>query len=268
MSYTVPTLSIVFMVLAVLGSVAIPLVLFFVFRKRYKADRMPFWIGAAGFVLFSIVLEGLLKTLILASSFGKVIQGNIWLLGPFGGLMAGLFRETGSYVAFKTVLKKRRKNDYNALMYAAGYAGMEALLLLFVSNALVSLLFNAGILNKLIEGITNQAALTAVNNMFATLANTPPLMFLMDIVGQFGAVAVRLSCSVLVWIAAKDGKRFWLYPLAILLYTLVHAIAVILARYVPTSLWIVTVVGCASAAGWVLLAWWAWRRYLAQGHRP
>ena len=37
-----------------------------------------------------------------------------------------------------------------------------------------------------------------------------------------------LSLSVLVWFAAKDGKKFWLFPLAILLHLFVDAVAVIL----------------------------------------
>jgi uncharacterized membrane protein YhfC len=271
MSYTVPTLSIVFMVLAALVGVAIPLVLLLVFRRKYKADRMPFWIGAAVFVLFALVLEGLLNGMILGSPFGQTLKSNIWLYGAFGGLMAGLFEETGRYTAFRTVLKKRSDNDRNALMYGAGHGGIEAFLVLSISminNLVFSLMLNAGKSDALLAGITDEASLAAMNGTFAALAATPPEMFLLGIVERFGAVAVHLSCSVLVWFAAKDGKRFWLYPLAILLHALVNTIAVILARYVPGNLWIVEIVIYVYAAGCVALARWAWKKYGSQGLRP
>ena len=217
MEYRVPAVSIAFMAVAALAGIAIPLILFLVFRKKYRADRSPFWIGAAVFALFALALEGFVNSLILRSALGQAIQSNIWLLGVFGGLMAGLFEETGRYAAFKTVLKKRRENDHNALMYGAGHGGFEAFYILFVSmasNIALSLMLNAGQGDQLAAGIAGQAGPTAIQGVFAALATTPAYLFLMAVVERFGAVAVHLSCSVLVWIAAKDGKRFLFYPLA------------------------------------------------------
>ena len=45
MNYTVPMLSIVFMGISALSGIAIPVVLFVVLRKKYKADILPFFIG-------------------------------------------------------------------------------------------------------------------------------------------------------------------------------------------------------------------------------
>lgn len=77
MNDTVPALSILFMVLAALAGIAIPLVLFLVLRKKYRAHRMPFFIGAVVFVLFAIVLEGFINSLILSSSLGQTIMNQV-----------------------------------------------------------------------------------------------------------------------------------------------------------------------------------------------
>jgi len=132
MEYSVPILSIVFMSIVVLVGIAIPIVLFLIFRKKYKADIAPFFFGFAVFIIFALIIEGSINVLILKSSIGKAIQGNIWLYAIFGGLMAGLFEETGRFTAFKTVLKKYWRNNMNGLMYGAGHGGFEAFLFWFL----------------------------------------------------------------------------------------------------------------------------------------
>ena len=264
MDYKVSMASIVCMGIVVLVGIAIPLTLFLVLRKKYKANVLPFFIGVAVFAVFALGLEGLINTSILRSSFGQTIQGNIWLYGAFGGLMAGLFEETGRFAAFKTVLKKSRGNDRNALMYGAGHGGFEALYVLgmgMIPNIVICLMLNAGMGGTLTAGITDAAQLEAMNKTVAALAALPPATFLMSIVERLAAVTFQIACSVLVWIAAKDGKRIWLYPLAVLLHALMDAMAVILAGHV-SSVWIVLGAVYVFAAGGVALAWRVWKKYL------
>jgi uncharacterized membrane protein YhfC len=264
MDYNVSAASIVCMAIALLAGIAIPLTLFLVLRKKYRANVLPFFIGVAVFVVFALGLEGLINSFIFGSTFGKTIQGNIWLYGAFGGLMAGLFEETGRFVAFKTVLKRSRVNDRNALMYGAGHGGFEALYILgvgMISNIVFSLMLNAGMGGTLTAGMTDAAQLEAMNRTFAALAATPPATFLMSVVERLAAVAFQISCSVLVWVAAKDGKRIWLYPLAVLLHALLDAMAVILAGHV-SNVWIVLGAVYVFAAGSVALAWRLWKKYL------
>jgi len=257
MEYTVPLLSIICMAIIALVGIAIPVVLFLIFRKNYKADVLPFFIGCAVFIVFALLVEGSINMLIFTSSIGKTIQSNIWVYGIFGGLMAGLFEETGRYTAFRTVLKKKHGNDRNALMYGAGHGGFEAFYILFVSMAsyiVMAVKLNAGMQDTLTAGVTDAAALQTLNATFAALASTPPATFLMSIVERIAAVAIQISLSVLVWFAAKNGgKLFWFFPLAVVLHALVDAIAVILSRYI-SNVWIVLGVVYIFAAICVLLA--------------
>jgi len=262
--YSVPGLSIVFMVITALFGIVIPIALFLVFRKKYKADIAPFFIGCGVFFLFAIVLEGILNSVILASGAGKTIQGNIWLFGIYGGFMAGLFEETGRFAAFKTVFKKYRSNDMNALMYGAGHGGFEAFFILFfamLSNIVISLMLNAGMTNLLTAGVTDEATLQSITNMYKTLSETPSITFLVGTVERIAAVAIHISLSIPVWFAAKKGGMYFLlYPLSILLHWAVDTIAVVASKYIA-SVWLVEVIIYIITACLVLIAYRVWKKH-------
>ncbi|MEA4847234.1 MAG: YhfC family glutamic-type intramembrane protease [Clostridiaceae bacterium] len=263
MEYTVPTLSIIFMAISALIGIVIPVVLFLVFRKKYKADVLPFFIGCAVFIVFALLFESFIHNLIFVTVTGKAILNNIWLYGIYGGLMAGLFEETGRYTAFKTVLRRKRGNNQNALMYGAGHGGFEAIYILgvsMISNIVMSVTLNAGMADKLTAGVTDPAALQRINATIASLAGAAPTDFLVGSVERFAAVALHISLSVLVWFAAKNGGRhFWLYPLAIILHTFINAVAVILSHY-TSNLWLLEgAIYLISACG-VMIAAIAWKK--------
>ena len=219
MQNTIPVLSILAMAGSALIGIAIPAVLYIIFRKK-GAKHLPFWTGCVTFVLFALVLEQLAYSFLMKTALWMTISSNVWLYGIVGGFMAGLFEETGRFVAFKTVLRKQRGNDTNALMYGAGHGGIEAVILLSVAmviNLVFSLQYNAGIPSSL--GGSAQAL---------QIAALPSTIFLAGGVERMIAVAIHVSLCVLVWFAAKDGKKFWLFPLAILLHLFVDAVAVIL----------------------------------------
>lgn len=264
MNFTVPTLSIVFMVITALAGIAIPVILFIIFRKKYRSDVKPFFIGCAVFILFAIILEQILHSIILPSDIGITIQSNVWIYGLYGGLMAGLFEETGRFVAFKTVLKKNNGNDMNSLMYGAGHGGIEAFVILvfsMVSNIAVSVMLNNQMTDQLLVGAVTEEQRQVLFDTFATLASTPPVHFLMALVERISSVAIHLSLSVLVWFAAKKGgKSIWLYPLAILLHTLVNAVAVIFANYVP-NVWIIEAVIYLISACFIVIAIRMWKKH-------
>lgn len=260
---TVPGLSVVFMGVSALVGLALPILLFLLFRKKYRADVAPFFVGCAVFIIFALILEGIVNRLILSSAVGKTIQGNIWLYGAFGGFMAGLFEETGRYAAFKTVLKKKLGNDRNALMYGAGHGGIEAVVLLtlsMISNISLAMMLNMGMADKLTAQLTDPAALAQLNNSFAALAQTAPTVFLAGAVERISAVALHLSFSVLVWFAAKDKKLFWLYPLAFALHAAVDLFAVVMAQGMKNA-WVIEGVLLALAACCALVAALVWKKH-------
>lgn len=229
MEYTVSTLSIVFMMVAALTGIAIPVALYLYFRKRHGADRMPFWIGCIIFPVFALGLEQLAYLAMKHWGFWLNVQSNIFAYGAFAGMMAGLFEETGRYFGFAVLLRKKRGKDINGLMYGAGHGGIEAVLVMslaMVSNLVFAFSVNAGTADPSMASIAAQ------------LAGIAPVTFLVSIVERIGAVALHISLSVLVWFAVKNKKRFWLFPLAIVLHALVDAVAVVMSRFV-SNIWLI-----------------------------
>ena len=116
MTGTVPVLSIIFMIITCMISFGVPIALFLYLRLVKKADIYPFFAGCTVMLLFAFILESGAHNIVLSSPAGSAIRGNIWLYALYGGLMAGLFEETGRYLAFSFALKKYRAKNVNALM--------------------------------------------------------------------------------------------------------------------------------------------------------
>lgn len=231
MAGTVPVLSILFMGLALVISAALPIGLCIYFRRSKKAALFPFFIGCAVMILSAFVLESLAHRCILSSKAGTVILGNIWLYGLYGGAMAGLFEETGRFIAFKTILRNHRDNNANALMYGAGHGGIEAFVILgitSINNIIYSVLINTGRTEMLTAPAAGEMRKQVEASIHA-LMTTPSWHFLIGGVERILAVILQISLSVLVWFAAKKKSRIYYYPLAIVLHLIVDAGAVILA---------------------------------------
>ena len=260
MTGTVPTLSIVFMAVSILIGFGLPLALFLYFRLKKKADILPFFIGCAVMVLFALVIEALVHKVVLGSAVGEKIQNNVWLYGLYGGLMAGLFEETGRFLAFKTVLKKYQGKDVNALMYGAGHGGIEAAILLgmtMVNNLTYSVMINTGSSDTLLAPLTGELK-AQVQSAIQALITTPSYQFLLGGVERIFAVALQIALSVLVWFAAKKSGKRWLFPAAIALHALVDAATVILAGN-GVNLFLVEAVVGAFALLYVLIAKLVWK---------
>ena len=250
MTYTVPWLSVGFMLLAMWMGVVIPLVLYLFVRKRFPCGGSAFWVGCGVMFLFAFVLEQAVHYLVLNGPMGPTVQENIWLYSLYGGLMAGLFEETGRFVAFRTVLRKHRDRDQTALMYGAGHGGFEAFWLLTIgmlNNLIFAVLLNTGN-EQLITANLSGADLAAVETAFVTLSTTPAWMFLVSILERGAAVVAQLALSVLVWFAASRREKIWMFPLAIMLHLLLDAVAVIVngmgapLMLVELLVWILAVV--------------------------
>lgn len=250
MTYTVPWLSVGFMLLAMCMGCVIPVALYLYVRKRFSCGGLAFWVGCGAMFLFAFVLEQAVHYLVLNGSMGPVVQSNIWRYGLYGGFMAGLFEETGRFVAFRTVLRKHWDRDENALMYGAGHGGFEAFWLLnigMLNNLIFAVLINTGNDLLITENLSG-ADLEAVETAFVALSTTAPWTFLVSILERGAAVVAQLALSVLVWFAASRKGKGWLFPLAIVLHMMLDAAAVIVngmgapLMLVELLIWILAVV--------------------------
>lgn len=246
---TVSSLSMAFMAVSCLVAFAIPVVLLIFFRKKKGADISPFFVGCGVMLLFALILESGAHQLIFSSAIGGRITGSVWLYAAYGGFMAGLFEETGRFFAFKTVLRGKRENDSNALMYGAGHGGFEAAVLLgfsMINNLVLSAAINNGSVSAMAAALSGPA-LEQLQAGISGLVTTPSYMFLLGSLERIFAVILQISLSVLVWFAAKNKARWYLYPLAVLIHFVVDALAVILSGLGVPALAMEAVIGLMTA---------------------
>lgn len=261
MSASVPTQSMNFMCISIAIVVLLPIALLLYFRFRKHANILPFFVGCGVMLLFAFILEQIVHSIVLSSPTGTKIQGSIWLMALYGGLMAGLFEETGRFLAFKTVLRSKRNNDANALMYGAGHGGFEAMMLLgiaMINNLTWSILINSGN-TEMITGKLSGEALTQAEQAIQALITTPSYQFLFGSVERVFAIVLQISFSVLVWFAAKKLSSILLYPAAILLHFLVDAVTAVMSGLGVPPIATEVVVGVMAVAA-AIIARTVWKR--------
>ncbi len=260
MSVEVPILSIVFMALSGAFGVLLPILLFIYFRKKKHADILPFFVGCGVMLVFALILESIVHQIVLGKlPVGEKILNSTWAYALYGGLMAGLFEETGRFVAFKTVLKKYRGRDINALMYGAGHGGFEAAFVLavgMVGNIVMAVMLNSDLTGIITKDLSGEQ-LAQVEAVFETIRTTQPVEYLAGIVERIIAAVLQISLSVFVWFAAKDKKRLWLFPAAMLVHAAIDGAAVVLMRE-GMNIWAIE---GFVALGSAVTAFLAWRLY-------
>ena len=231
----VSTASMIVMVVNAILGFAIPIFLAWWAVKKHNAKISTILIGAATFFVFALVLESLVHRLVLTGDRGAAIQGNVLYYALYGGLMAGLFEETGRFLAMKFLLKKEPSETKPGVSYGLGHGGIEMILLFgfsMISLLSMSVMINLGMTDTLLAKTpeASQAALTAQCEQLKTMSAGTYLYGLWE---RLSAITLHVGLSILVWVAVrKGGKWLWLFPAAILLHALVDGLAVILSKAV------------------------------------
>lgn len=223
-------ISILFMGITLAFVVIAAIILPVYIRKKWQTDIPSYFIGWAVFLVFALTLENIMHIVVFEVT-GDAITGNMWLYALYGGLAAGVFEETGRFLAMKFLMKQRYENPHNALMYGAGHGCFEALALVgltMVNNIAYSVMINAGQTDTIISALPNEQR-EAMRNVFSQLANTSSYMWLLSGFERITAIMGHISFSVLVWTAVVKKKKLF-YPLAIFLHAFIDGILVILQR--------------------------------------
>ena len=225
--------SIITMAVCALLGIAVPIALAWWLVKRHGARLSTIFIGAGVFLVFALVLESLVHQLVLKGPHGPAILGNIWYYALYGGLAAGIFEETGRFLAMKFLMKKEPARALPGVAYGIGHGGAEMLLLFgvtMISNIVLSVMINTGSADTLIATAPAEAQ-EQVQAQFAQLQTASAGTFLFGIWERISALILQISLSILVWTAVrKGGKWLWLFPAAILLHFLVDACTAVLAK--------------------------------------
>ncbi|MDO5060164.1 MAG: YhfC family glutamic-type intramembrane protease [Actinomycetaceae bacterium] len=244
-----------------------PFLLLIYLRKTKRVEILPFFVGAGVMLVFAFILEGIFNFVVSRSAFGVVMKDHIWVLAIYGGLIAGLFEETGRFFAMKTALRKYLHRDENALSYGAGHGGFEAMVILGItalSNLFIAVAYNNGYLPQMLKDAPPEAA-AELNQLVSQLIDTPAALFLVGVVERIFAIIMHLSLSVLVWFSVKNRKLL-LFPLAILLHAVFNATSVVMLDY-TNSVLITEVYIAVVALGTAFLASRVWKSQRRQNAR-
>ena len=229
---TVSLASIIGMCFTLLISFGLPIGLLLYAMNKLKAKMISFWIGAATFVVFALVLEQLLH-IGMINQFGEALTGNILIKAIYGGLAAGIFEEVGRFISMKLFMK-RLLNKENAFMYGVGHGGIEAMIIVgltTVSNLISAYMINTGLMEKSLELFDSDIKQQTIDQL-TVLWTTSPVDFYMAGVERVVAITLHLSLSYIVYRAVKDGKIQLLF-LSIALHAFADFVTVLVAGYAP-----------------------------------
>ncbi|MBO4413472.1 MAG: YhfC family intramembrane metalloprotease [Clostridia bacterium] len=210
---------------------AVPVAVAVVWLVRKKERVTTVLVGAAAFMLFAIALEKPIQNLLAFPTalglpdhaLSSFLNARPVLLALVAGLFPGVFEETGRFVAFKTVLRKRRNRE-TSISYGIGHGGFEVMFILgitYFQYIVYGVMMNTGAFGAVIDQVAALApdqvgTLTAVMDAIAGFSAAD---LGLAVIERVFAVLFHVGASILVFYAARDGKRFWLYPLAVVLHT-------------------------------------------------
>ena len=227
----VGTVSFVWLAVGAVVFIAAPVLLALVWKIRKKEPLTTVLVGAAAFLIFVMILEKPIQNVLAFPTamglpdhaISRFLSAKPVLLAFLAGLFPGVFEESGRLVAFRTVLRKRRNRE-TSISYGIGHGGVEVVLILgitYIQYIIYAVMINSGSFSSVVDQVAVQAPeqLPSVEAMVNQLSGFSFADLGIAFAERIFAVLFHIGASILVFYAARDRKRFWLYPLAILLHT-------------------------------------------------
>lgn len=257
---TVGTGGIASLIMMAVFGIVVPVAIAVIWVVKKKEKITTVFIGAATFIVFAMILESIPKAILLGNSnaVSRYIMNHAWAFTLTAAGLAGIFEETGRWVAFKFFLKKH-DNPKTAITYGIGHGGVEAVIILGITA--ISYISYAFIINSGTFGaVVAQVQATApeqVSAMEALAASLVGMTFGTGILACFErlfAMVIHISCSVLVFKAVKEKGAWFYFPLAIVLHAGVDVFAALYQFGIIKSIAAVEVLVALLAAVLALLA--------------
>lgn len=218
------TVSSIVIQLAIL-SFAIPVFVAAIWRVRTKKSIAPVFTGAFVFVVFALVLETVPNMFFLHSGtkISSFINRYPICYALYGGLIAGIFEETGRFIAFRYMMARRRDRE-SAVTYGIGHGGIEMMLLYgfgMLQNYMYLLIINSGREGELLSSLGSDAERETMQGVLDTIKalSIPECAF--GAVERIMAFSMQIALSVLVFYAVHTVGKFHLFFIAVGCHALV-----------------------------------------------
>lgn len=201
-----------------IAAILIPIIAILIFKLKNRDVKLRYiFIGAATFLVFALMLEQIPHVVLLPT----VMKSGAAVYVLYGTLCAGIFEETGRFVAFKLFCKK--ENDPRAsIMCGLGHGGFEAMILLgmtMISYAITAVTINT-LGTDVVFGSLPAEQLATAEAQLEQLVQYNMSGALLGIAERILAMTLHTSLSVVVFAAIKMRGKLWLYPAAVLLHAL------------------------------------------------
>jgi uncharacterized membrane protein YhfC len=224
---TVSTQTLVMLGIGAVIFFVVPIIIAIIWKKKKNEPFTTVIIGAAAFLLF-VTVEKVIQSFFIMDStpMGAFINARPVLWAFTVGFFPGLFEETGRLVAFKTLLKKRQQRE-TSISYGLGHGGVAEVSVIMtytmISYIAYAALINSGEIATVIKQVRELAPsqLSQIEDLIRQLTEFSAMSLVTMIIERVFAVLYHTGASILVFYACKDKKKFWLYPLAILIHTLI-----------------------------------------------
>lgn len=239
-------------------SFLIPIAAVIVYKVRNRSVWLPSaLVGAGTFIVFVLILEQLLHAIMI-----PIVGRNAILYVIYGALAAGIFEETGRFIAYKVVMKNNDSTK-NAIMMGLGHGGAEAMLLLgftLIGLAGSAIMVNSQGLETVVDlfstGGSDTADTTRAQLESLTSYGFKDMAF--SIYERLIAMTFHVCMSVVVYKAAAIPGKTYLYPLAIILHALLDVPAAMsqvgVIKSIPVVYAIMTIFTAIVVGGTVMLA--------------
>lgn len=219
----IPNAAIVWLIITAILAFIIPIAVLIIWKVKTKSKVIPVLCGAAIFIVFALVLESIPKIFLFSGTnqVSVYILKHAWAYTLVGCTLAGVFEETGRYVAFHFFLKKYKEKT-TSVAYGIGHGGIEAMMLVgvnMISLAVMAIMVNLGMSGMLFNGVPPEQQAVLETTM-ASLSAFGFLSCFMSIGERIMAMTLHISASVLVFGAIRQKGKGYLFPVAILLHML------------------------------------------------
>ncbi|RFU63065.1 YhfC family intramembrane metalloprotease [Bacillus sp. V59.32b] len=246
----VKTESMISLIISIAIAIIIPIVLTVYFKKKYKISLKVLLVGALTFFLFVQVLEGLVPFVVFNNGPASSLLENPWAYMLYGGLMAGIFEETGRFLMFSFLLKKYRECK-DGLAFGLGHGGLESVMIVGITNITMlayAFMINNGTFDKL---LINQQTKDALQPVKQQLISEPSYLYLLGGIERISAIAFQIALSLLVLYAVKENKKVYLLY-AIGIHALLNFPAALYQKDVITNIFIIEIFYVFIAVGAIM----------------
>jgi len=212
-----------------------PIIVFLYFKRKEKINLKPIFTGIIVFIVFTQVLEKLLHIFVI----GNNLIPNPILFAIYGALAAGIFEETGRFIAFKTVIKNKHEWK-DGLSYGIGHGGIEAILIGTISNIqymVFSSLINKGSFDTVLGSKVPASQIGQLNQVKELLIQSNSSTIIFGVAERIFAFGIQVALTMVVLYAVRYRKNIYLF-IAILLHSLMNVPASLYQTKIITNIYV------------------------------